>query len=74
MADSEQPRLVVGVSGASGIVYGLRALDACRELGVESHLSRVGLCFKFGHEKLQCHTVRPAARAGHPVVRITPPA
>src|SRR6185437_7471079 len=34
----EQPRLVVGVSGASGIVYGLRALDACRELGVESHL------------------------------------
>ena len=31
-------RLVVGVSGASGVVYGLRALDACRELGVESHL------------------------------------
>jgi len=38
MPKSEQPRLVVGVSGASGIVYGLRALDACRELGVESHL------------------------------------
>ena len=34
----EQGRLVVGVSGASGIVYGLRALDACRELGIESHL------------------------------------
>lgn len=29
---------MVGVSGASGIAYGLRALDACRELGVESHL------------------------------------
>jgi flavin prenyltransferase len=38
MAKREQPRLVVGVSGASGIVYGLRALDACRELGVKSHL------------------------------------
>src|ERR1700761_4911185 len=38
MASAERPRLVVGVSGASGIVYGLRALDACRELGVESHL------------------------------------
>ena len=38
MPKSEQPRLVVGVSGASGIVYGLRALDACRELGIESHL------------------------------------
>jgi len=38
MGNSEKPRLIVGVSGASGIVYGLRALDACRELGVESHL------------------------------------
>lgn len=38
MSRSERPRLVVGVSGASGVVYGLRALDACRELGVESHL------------------------------------
>ncbi|HVI31956.1 UbiX family flavin prenyltransferase [Phenylobacterium sp.] len=38
MTKSERPRLVVGLSGASGIVYGLRVLDACRELGVESHL------------------------------------
>ena len=35
---STPARLVVGVSGASGVVYGLRALDACRDLGVESHL------------------------------------
>jgi flavin prenyltransferase len=35
---SGKPRLVIGISGASGIVYGLRALDACRDLGVESHL------------------------------------
>lgn len=38
MSRSERPRLVVGISGASGVVYGLRVLDACRELGVESHL------------------------------------
>lgn len=31
-------RLIVGISGASGVAYGLRALDACRELGVETHL------------------------------------
>ena len=31
-------RLIIGISGASGVVYGLRALDACRDLGVESHL------------------------------------
>ena len=35
---STASRLVVGVSGASGVAYGLRALDACRDLGVESHL------------------------------------
>ncbi|WP_447909188.1 UbiX family flavin prenyltransferase [Brevundimonas bullata] len=32
------PRLVVGISGASGVVYGARVLDALRDLGVESHL------------------------------------
>ena len=31
-------RLVVGVSGASGVLYGVRVLDACREMGVETHL------------------------------------
>ena len=37
-------RLIVGITGASGSIYGLRVLDACRELGVESHLvlSRAG--------------------------------
>ncbi|MEW6390346.1 MAG: UbiX family flavin prenyltransferase [Pseudomonadota bacterium] len=34
----EPARLAVGITGASGVVYGLRTLDALRELGVESHL------------------------------------
>jgi 4-hydroxy-3-polyprenylbenzoate decarboxylase len=34
----EPARLIVGVSGASGSVYALRALDALGELGVERHL------------------------------------
>ena len=38
MAPKKRPRLIVGISGASGVTYGLRALDACRDLGVESHL------------------------------------
>ncbi|MDO8802751.1 UbiX family flavin prenyltransferase [Phenylobacterium sp.] len=38
MTKTDRPRLVVGISGASGVAYGLRMLDACRELGVESHL------------------------------------
>jgi 4-hydroxy-3-polyprenylbenzoate decarboxylase len=34
----EPHRLIVGVSGASGAIYGVRVLDALAELGVESHL------------------------------------
>ena len=38
MPESETIRLVVGITGASGVVYGVRALEALAELGVESHL------------------------------------
>ncbi|HEX2561909.1 UbiX family flavin prenyltransferase [Phenylobacterium sp.] len=38
MSDFKSPRLIVGISGASGAQLGVRVLDACRELGVESHL------------------------------------
>lgn len=31
-------RIIVGISGASGIVYGLRALQLLRECGVHTHL------------------------------------
>jgi 4-hydroxy-3-polyprenylbenzoate decarboxylase len=31
-------RIIVGISGASGIVYGVRALELLREYGVETHL------------------------------------
>jgi len=34
----ERERIVIGVSGASGIVYAVSALAACRELGLETHL------------------------------------
>ncbi|SFJ95705.1 UbiX family flavin prenyltransferase [Amycolatopsis sacchari] len=32
------PRIVVGISGASGVVYGVRALELLSQLGVETHL------------------------------------
>jgi len=33
-----QRRLIVGISGASGVVYGLRTLQLLRNAGIESHL------------------------------------
>ena len=34
----ERARLIVGISGASGVIYGVRMLQMLRTLGVETHL------------------------------------
>lgn len=38
LAGQQRPRLVIGVTGASGAIYGVRALKAASDLGVETHL------------------------------------
>jgi len=35
---SHPPRLIIGISGASGVVYGIQALQILRDLPVEAHL------------------------------------
>ncbi len=35
---AEPMRLVVGISGASGVIYGVRLLQALKDLSVETHL------------------------------------
>ena len=44
MTESHQDRIIVGVTGATGIVYAVRALAVLRGLGIETHLivSRAG--------------------------------
>ncbi len=34
----KRPRLVVGISGASGVIYGVRLLELLRQMAVETHL------------------------------------
>ncbi|SNT23866.1 4-hydroxy-3-polyprenylbenzoate decarboxylase [Noviherbaspirillum humi] len=35
---SSRPRLIVGISGASGVIYGIRLLQLLRQLNIETHL------------------------------------
>lgn len=35
---AEKPRLIIGISGASGAIYGIRALELLRHQSVETHL------------------------------------
>jgi 4-hydroxy-3-polyprenylbenzoate decarboxylase len=37
-ANNQRPRLVVGISGASGVVYGVRLLELLKECDIETHL------------------------------------
>src|SRR3954463_13797454 len=37
-AKNKAERLVIGLTGASSVAYGIRALEACAQVGVESHL------------------------------------
>jgi 4-hydroxy-3-polyprenylbenzoate decarboxylase len=35
---TDRPRLIVGISGASGVIYGVRLLEALQKLPIETHL------------------------------------
>ena len=66
---SSPARLIVGISGASGVVYGIRLLEALNRLGVESHL----VMSRSAEVTLACETdlkvaqVRALATVAHPV-------
>ena len=63
------PRLIVGISGASGVVYGIRMLEALKRLGVESHL----VMSRSAEVTLACETdlkvaqVRELATVAYPI-------
>ncbi|MDX1711826.1 MAG: UbiX family flavin prenyltransferase [Rhodovibrionaceae bacterium] len=72
MTETSQPRLIVGISGASGIVYGVRMLEALRPLKVETHLvmsksAEVTLAYE---TDLKVAEVRALADVAHPIADI----
>jgi 4-hydroxy-3-polyprenylbenzoate decarboxylase len=64
-----QKRLIVGISGASGIVYGVRVLEALRGTGIETHLvmsksAEITLAYEMSRKVADVHAL---ADIVHPI-------
>jgi 4-hydroxy-3-polyprenylbenzoate decarboxylase len=68
MTPTPPRRLTVGISGASGIVYGIRMLELLRDTGVETHLvmSRSAEMTLAYETDLKIKDVRALASVNHP--------
>ena len=72
MASEPPRRLIVGISGASGVIYGVRTLQALRGSGIETHLvmSRSAE-MTIGYETdMKPKEVRALAAIDHPVMDV----
>ena len=67
-----QERLIVGISGASGVAYGVRLLEALRPLPVESHLvmSKAGELTLAYETTLKVAQVQALADVVHPIADV----
>jgi flavin prenyltransferase len=70
-----KPRLIVGISGASGVAYGIRILETLRPLSVETHLimSRSAEVTLAHESKLKVAEVRELADVVHAIQDIAAP-
>jgi 4-hydroxy-3-polyprenylbenzoate decarboxylase len=68
-APAQPRRLVVGITGATGIIYGIRALQVLRELGIETHLvvSRAGEMTRAYETKVSREELHALAAHVHPI-------
>jgi flavin prenyltransferase len=66
---SQPRRIIVGISGATGVVYGVRLLELLRQAGVETHLviSRAGDMTRAYETKLTKQQVRDLATVSYAI-------
>ena len=69
------PRLIVGISGASGVIYGVRLLQALQPLAVETHLimSRTAEVTLAHETDLKVRQVRALADRAHDAADLAAP-
>lgn len=66
------PRLIIGISGASGVIYGVRMLELLRKTGIETHLvmSRSAEMTLAYETDLKSKAVRSMASVSHAIADI----
>jgi 4-hydroxy-3-polyprenylbenzoate decarboxylase len=72
MTTKHKPRLIVGISGASGVIYGVRILELLRDKDIETHLvmsksAEMTLAYE---SDMKPKDVRALASVNHPVADI----
>lgn len=69
------PRLIIGISGSSGIIYGIRLLEALRTLSIETHLvvSKAGQLTRAYETELSNTELKSLADVYYPCNDITAP-
>jgi flavin prenyltransferase len=62
------PRLIIGISGSSGIIYGIRLLEVLQSLPIETHLvvSKAGQLTRAYETQLSLSELKSLATVYHP--------
>lgn len=70
-----KPRIIIGISGSSGIIYGIRLLEVLRQLNIETHLvvSKAAHLTRAYETTLNAAELRALAHVSYPIQDITAP-
>ncbi|KTD34358.1 3-octaprenyl-4-hydroxybenzoate carboxy-lyase [Legionella moravica] len=70
---TNKPRLIIGISGSSGIIYGIRLLQVLRQLSVETHLvvSKAGQLTRAYETELSSAELKALADVYHPCADVS---
>ena len=70
---TNNPRLIIGISGSSGIIYGIRLLQVLQKLAIETHLvvSKAGQLTRAYETNFSAAELKALASVYHPCTDIT---
>ena len=70
---NHKPRLIIGISGSSGIIYGIRLLQVLQKLAIETHLvvSKAGQLTRAYETDISAAELKAMADVYHPCTDIT---